>query len=54
MESSIKEQYAKFNYIKERLQNKDIYPALEWVKENRSLLETRVNIFISYLVFMKY
>lgn len=42
MESSLKEPFTKLNYIKERLQNKDIYPALEWAKENRSLLETQV------------
>lgn len=42
MEPSIKKPFEKLNYIKKSLQNKDIYPALEWAKENRAQLEAQV------------
>lgn len=44
MEPSIRKPFEKLNYIKKSLQNKDIYPALEWAKENRSQLEAQVII----------
>jgi hypothetical protein len=44
MEPNFKEPFIKLNSIKESLQKKDIYPALEWAKENRTVLENQVNI----------
>jgi len=41
----MREPFAKLNYIKESLQNRDIGPALEWAKENRSQLEAQVNLY---------
>jgi len=42
VESNMREQFTKLNEIKESLKNKNITPALEWVKENRSKLNTQV------------
>lgn len=42
VESSIKEQFTEINHIKESLKNKNIIPALEWIKENRSKLSTQM------------
>jgi len=39
----MREPFAKLKYIKESLINKNIYPALEWAKENRAVLDTQVN-----------
>lgn len=50
MEANLKEPLAKLNHIKESLQKKDIYPALEWAKENRSKLDAQVIIKIILLL----
>ncbi|XP_060844989.1 E3 ubiquitin-protein ligase RMND5A-like [Rhopalosiphum padi] len=42
MEPSIREPFAKLKHIKESLINKNIYPALEWAKENRAVLDTQM------------
>lgn len=44
MDPSVQEPFAKLNYIKESLQNKNIQPALDWAKENRSRLDAQVKI----------
>lgn len=55
MEPSIREPFAKLKHIKESLIKKNIYPALEWAKENRAVLDTQVNIQYKYNIFiMKY
>jgi len=38
----MREQFTKLNHIKKSLENKNIIPALEWVNENRSQLNTQV------------
>lgn len=42
VESSMREQFMTLNHIKESLKNKNITPALEWVKENRAKLNLQV------------
>jgi len=42
MDPSVQEPFAKLNYIKESLQNKNIQPALDWAKENRSRLDAQM------------
>lgn len=44
MKANLKEPLAKLNHIKESLQKRDVYPALEWAKENRSKLDAQVII----------
>lgn len=44
MEANFKEPFTTLHSIRQSLQNKNIYPALEWAKENRTVLETQVNI----------
>ncbi|VVC34576.1 Zinc finger, RING/FYVE/PHD-type,CTLH/CRA C-terminal to LisH motif domain,LIS1 homology motif,CRA [Cinara cedri] len=42
MEPGIRESFFTLNHIKESLKKKDIYPALEWAKENRVHLDNQL------------